>query len=360
MRTWFRPSLRRVMSVALATAMSLSVVVGAPAAAAPPVTFGLSIGSCTVSGEAPSNLAMRLVHQDSSGHSLGHADVLVQPDGDWVIDCLPGGPINSGHRLVAKNGATVLRTLIVPKLSIRLDRATDVLKVIGPPGEQLHFVLDSCIPGYITCYGGLVDLLLQPDGTGHYQTTLASDARGGDRVRLEWNGPSDYFERLQFVPYLQVERGSSRVKGGAKPGTTVHLQLKRSDGTVRGTASDTADSDGGAWSTRFRRNGANVEVATGNRVKGDHASDGVLDIAATGVTIDPVADTVHGSCYPNGRFGVTFTEPGTATQEKGWGALGATGTFDLAGFDLVQSGWVARLWCASRKGDVLYRKSIVP
>ena len=151
--------------------------------------------------------------------------------------CLPGGPIKSGHRLVAKDGSTILRMLEVPTLSIDLDRATDVLRVHGPGGADLHFVLDSCIPGYITCYGNAVDLMLQPSpSTGKYQTTLGYDARGGDRVRLEWNNllTTDFFERLQTVPYLQVERGSSRVQGGGKPGTTLHAQLRRSDGTVRG------------------------------------------------------------------------------------------------------------------------------
>ena len=81
---------------------------------------------------------------------------------------------------------------------------------------------------------------------------------------------------------------------------------------------------------------------------------------ATSVTVDLAADTVHGVCYPNGRFGFALIKPGTSVKQQGWGALGPTGTFDVTGFSLVESGWIAKLWCASRKGDVVYRKSTVP
>ena len=361
MRRSFGWPIGRVIPVVLATALASSAMVGAPAAAVVPVvTFGLSIGSCTVSGEAPPNLAMRLVHQDSSGHRLGRADVQVESDGDWSIACLPGGAIKSGHRLVAKDGAMTLRTLVVPPLSINIDRATDVLRVGGPPSRELHFVLDSCMPGYVACYGRVEDFLLQTDGTGKYQTTLAFDARGGDRVRLEWDTSTDYFERRQVVPYLQLERGSSRVKGRARPGTTVHVKLKRSDGTIRGTAADTADPDGGAVSARIRRNGSTVEVGTGNRIKGDHASNGVLDVVATGVTVNLAFDTAQGTCIPDGRYGVRFQNPESTIFLVAYGVLGPAGTFHASDLELVQSGWVVRLWCASPKGDVIYRRSIVP
>ena len=61
-----------------------TTLVGAPAAAAlPTVTYGLSIGSCNIGGEAPPSITMRLIHEDASGHHLGRADIPVEADGDW-------------------------------------------------------------------------------------------------------------------------------------------------------------------------------------------------------------------------------------------------------------------------------------
>ena len=329
------------------------------------VSFRLDVGGCALYGQGPAIPVIRVVHQDSSGHRLGREDVDVDAGGEFSIECLPGGPVKSGHRLVAKDsdGAT-LRTLVVPPFSFRIDRATDKLSISGPPSANMSLIVDACYPGYpfpTSCDGEAValDLTTHPS-TGKYAADLVYDVRGGDQGRMEWTNPStgDHLRRDLTVPYLQVERGSARVKGAARPDATVHLELRRSNGTLRDAASDKA-TYGGAWSARFRKNGSDVDVATGNRVKGDHASNGVLDVVATGASINLAADTAHVTCLPNGRYGFTITHPTGNPIYRTWGVVGPSGTFDATGVE-VESGWVARLWCASRKGDVIYRRWIVP
>jgi hypothetical protein len=156
-----------------------------------------------------------------------------------------------------------------------------------------------------------------------------------------------------------VERGSAKVKGSARPGSTVHLRLTRADKTLRGTAVDTADATG-AWARRFRRNGREIQVATGDRVSGDHASDGRMVVTRTGLAVDLASNMAHGTCIPEGRFGVRISIAGSSTSQVEWGTLDATGTFDMPIATVIDSGWTVHLWCATRRGDIIYRRSVIP
>lgn len=353
---------RRVALIALLAALSMVLPSGAPAVGAEPVTIETFVGECGVWGDGPADEVIRLIHLGRSGRTLGSANVQVSDEGQWFRRCLPGGALKTGHRIVVRNGqGGFIRSFVMPPFGFHVDRATDVLRVSGPPSADMHFVLDACFPGRITCNGAAVDMGLSTDAKGKARADLAVDVRGDDRATIEWSDPGtgDVLRRRLDVPYLQVERGSARVKGSARPGSTVHVRLTRADKTLRGTAVDVADATG-AWSKRMRRNGREVKVATGNRVIGDHASDGRLVVTPTGLVVDLASDTAHGTCIPEGRFGVRISFPGSDTSQIEYGTIGPAGTFDMPIAAVVDSGWTVHLWCATRRGDIIYRRSVIP
>ncbi len=353
---------RRVALLAIVAALSMMLPFGAPTVAAAPVTIETFVGECGVWGDGPADEVIRLIHRDRAGRTLGSANVQVSDEGQWFRRCLPGGALKTGHRLVVRNAqGTRIRTFVMPPFGFHVDRATDVLRVSGPPSADMRFVLDACFPGRITCNGAVVDMGLSTDAKGRYRANLGVDVRGDDRATLRWTDPDtgDVLQRRLDVPYLQVERGSARVKGSARPGSTVRIRLTRADKTLRGTAVDTADATG-AWAKLVRRNGKQVKVATSNRVIGDHASDGRMVVTRTGLAVDLASNTAHGTCIPAGRFGVRISLPGSGTSQVEYGIIGPAGTFDMAIAAVVDSGWTVHLWCATRRGDIIYRRSVIP
>ena len=313
---------------------------------------------------------------DAAGHRLEHAVHLTTGSSfDWSTGCLAGGPVTSGQRLVLKKGTQTIRSFVVPPFSVRVERGTDVFRINAPTTGDVHFMLQACFPATdshgasLSCGSFAVDvphILMPVDGTfaGSWHGGSSPNpyrARGGDDATLTLinDATGDSINALSDVPYLQVERGSATVTGAARPGSTVHVTLRNSHGTTRGTGSATVHSNG-RWSARVRHNGSLVTVRSGDTAKSDVASNATLRVITPSLHVDLTADTAHGTCLPKGRYTAIFDDPSGPSQTLRSGDADSVGAWSATGLNQVQSGWDVRLWCASRYGDAIFRRLVVP
>ena len=264
-----------------------------------------------------------------------------------------------------------MRLFALPRFSLVVDRAADRVHGTGPSDGEMALRLDRCIPGEPTCYGQTlqqtVHRLPAATSTSACATVWSStlyDAVGGEHFDLEWNsnqGDIVYFRGV--VPNMQATIGSAKVTGFARPGEVVRLTLRSRHDAPRASASVTANSRSGAWSTRLRHGGKTVNIKVGDLLHGSLADDAKLRVRWIAAHVDLDTDNTHGRCYPRGMVGLKLQERGGSDSALAWGEAKADrsyGPLNESGFASVASGWAVNLFCGTMKNDVLHRHSVVP
>lgn len=353
LRRWF-PRLAAVAVFAFALIASIAMPTSATA---PFVEFHVTVGDCGLGGYALPSAALRIIVDDAQGHRKSSVHVTASAgSGAWSTGCLGGGPIKSGDQITARQDGMDIRLLVMPRFHFSVDRSTDVVSGAGPHNASLDLTLDACYPDGITCNGAAHTQSIPTQANGHFSVALSGgyDAIGGDRVTLQWtNTFNDVITRRQFVPYLQAQVGKAKVSGVGVPGTPIHVTLKSASHTLLASASATPQADG-TWTATLRMNGSAVPVAVGDRLRGDFASAGSLNVVKIRAVADVDADTVSEVCLPNGRFGVRFRSGDGVQQTFDYGDLDSTGTKDSGGILDLDHGWTIRLWCGSTQGDLIH------
>jgi hypothetical protein len=358
------PTLRRLaLSLPLVVASMVGGSTGA-SAGVDTASFSVEIGSCRVYGSAELATAdtFRLVVRDARDHLKARMDVDVAASGFWGPVCVPGGPIKARDTLRARLGGQTIHLLVVPRLTIGVDRVTDVISGVGPPSDEVQGAVQPCYPGVAVCLAGQgIPVPTGLDGSYAYDGTTEGDIDGWGGGVVRWMSLfMDQVFRFRKAPYLLVQAGSAGAVGRGTPGETLHVRLHR-NGRVRGTGTATPDARG-AWQTTIRHDGVPVPVRVGDRITSDLAPDANLTVRAISITADLAADSAAGRCYPDGPFGVRFFRPnGTELVEaRGYGDADAQGDFSLAGLTFLRHGWSMRLFCANAAGDTVKRTVTVP
>jgi hypothetical protein len=358
---------RLLVALALAGASLVGGSAGASAGTANTVEFVVTIGDCVIHGTATLETAdsFRLIVRDAHDQLKARVDVDVSNDGFWNAGCIAGGPIKVGDRLRARlPGGSFIHLFVVPKLTIAVDRVTDVISGVGPANGQVGVAVQQCVPGGYFCAAGLVDTVpTGPDGSYSHDASALGDIDGWGAGAVRWveSVPGDAVQRFGRAPYLVVAAGSAVTGGLATPGVAVHVQLRR-HGQVRATGSAVPGSPEGAWQATFRHDGHPVPVKVGDRITSDLAPDADLAVRAISIAADLGADTATGRCLPDGLFTVRFFRP-DGTERVGareYGLADAGGDFTLAGLWFLKHGWSMRLLCTNAAGDTLRRTVAVP
>jgi hypothetical protein len=364
-RLWHWP--RVIVALALVMMLALGGWTGARAGGPAAITFQVEIGSCMVRGEADLATidAFRLVVRDADGHLKGRVDIDVLPGdgGSWGPVCIAGGPIKTGDQLVARHNGQLVRLLVVPRLTINVDRVTDLISGEGPASDEVQVAVQPCFPGVNVCLAGQgIPVQTAPDGAYAYDATIDADIDGWGGAVVRWvSSFSDGVFRFRKAPYLMVEAGKAGVSGLGIPGDPVHVRLRR-NGDPKGAGVASPTTANGTWQMTLRSHGQPVRVKVGDRVSSDLASDSNLLVRRISIQADLAADTASGRCYPDGPYGVRFLRPnGTELVEAaGWGFGDALGDFSQDALSFLQSGWSMRLFCANAAGDTVRRTVLVP
>ena len=256
------------------------------------------------------------------------------------------------------------RFLVLPRLTITGNRATDNVNGHGPANTTLDVSTARCYPGGHVCEAHGSEPATT-DGSGSYQHhfTGPNAFEGRGRVMAVWHsGFHDLVFRERVVPYLVAQAGKSGVSGVGVPGHAVHVTLRNSSGDIRATATATASSTNGAWHATLRRHGHAVDVKVGDRLKSDLASDSNLLVRDLPILVDLGTNTTKGTCYPSGAFELDYYDSNGVrlVDLPPYSLLLPDGAWSAPDPGFPLSGTTLRLACSNQAGDTLKRQVVVP
>jgi hypothetical protein len=323
--TW-RASLpaRKFSIAALASAMMLvALAPGALAGAAPAptsITFDyLQLGSQCVYATAAPSVSVELTWKDSFG-ALKFSETQLSNEFGDLYYCSPGASvvIAIGDRLRATVGSTTHR-LVIPELTIDVNRALNKLKGTAPAGATLRVECGGGpLPAFEPC---MWSKRISASANGKWSKLVPWDAIGGEMFFVRWKSAGgDIVYAMAITPFVTVTLGKSQFTGATGAGQAAHLTL--SDATTHEVeASGSAVGDpNGRFSGRFRDAAGNrVPVSPGDELDGYVAPDADMIVPDIEATASAGTNTVSGRCFDTGRSDRTvFLQLFRSGHERGW------------------------------------------
>lgn len=314
---------RKFSIAALVSAMMLvALVPGALAGAAPvPIVFDyLQIGTQCVYGTAPSGATVELTWKSAGGAVKLHETQVASDSGSlYYCSTNPSTVLAIGDRLKAESGS-VTHQLVIPELTIRVNRAADSLKGRGPAGATLR----------VECWGGPLPSfepcqwhrLVVASSEGKWSKLVPWDIIGGEGFAIRWKSAGgDFVYAGGIARYVTVTLGESRFSGATNAGQTANVALE--DATtheVLATANPTGAPPVGRFTARFKDvHGNRVPVAAGYELITDVAPGADMIVPDIEATASAATNIVSGRCFDTGRFdGTVFIHLFRSGHERGW------------------------------------------
>jgi hypothetical protein len=281
-----------------------------------------------------------------------------------MASCFKRG-VTGLDRIRATDGS-VSREIVVPNLTITVNRVTDVVSGHAPASRSVTFT--GChYEAWLTCSDISGGTTASANGAYSKDFTPTVDIRGEDFVEVEYSSPAgDTVTREGFAPKAVVRVGDSSVLGFANPGQSVSVRLKRS-GSVKGTATGVADAGLGYWSETLHRSGGDPIVPhAGDNVVGTWAADGALTIPTTSVTGNAATDHVTGQCLVDKPVKIRAYHPNFSSTSYAAGMADGTGHFNVDTSDAqnptydLQHGDLIEVSCLTTRGDTVFFTGVVP
>jgi hypothetical protein len=347
-----------VVGSLLATGWASSV-----SAATRPLTVTASIGSQCIDGRAKSNAFLRVIVRDSTGSIKGRSAETADASGYWEF-CTYSQPILSGDRvnvLVFSTGQK--RVFTIPRLSLTVDRVSDIVSGRGPSNSTLKIEA----AGSTVLLDDYYDVIekVTTDATGAYSFDFSSDGIdliGGATLTITWKhaGGAVQVWRQAVVPYVLVSLGSADFYGATQPNRHIGITLTEGVDTV---ATGDAVGDSGIFYNPGEFTGMFVDADDDPYlVKGGEwldapalGSDGSFLIPAIGGTANLAADTVSGTCVPFGAYLVVATSANYYDYGVDYGVVAANGSFTahLGSQMNLRRNADVQIYCVTTGGDVI-------
>jgi hypothetical protein len=269
--------------------------------------------------------------------------------------------MRAGDRIRISQGGTVLRTAKVPAIGLVVDRATDSAQIQVPIGvtDATAFAQDlvAGAPGGL----GVAELFTpDPDGSHEFDVTGLLDLGPGDPVSVGIKTGIDRWSRIDVSASAVVRVGSSVVEGSAPLGSTATVTLKNAAGTLRGTAVArkvglTSPEDDVRFSSRFRKNGATVNVKPGDRVRHSQMSTS-FTVPARSLAVDVPSASLTMTCPANGQYVVLVNGSRVGSGSSGTGAI-TQNQLDVD--DPLVAGTTIEVRCDTRRGYAISERVVL-
>jgi len=303
-------NLRRLGSIAIAV-IALGAVPPVPAAAAPAVTFDVTIGdSCFEGTVRPAGATIYLRLDTPGGQHRAFDKSYAGPDGTYGA-CFQGGggDILGGNVIVAKIGGAVVRRWTVPAVHPKVDRAADVVTGFAKPGTSVDVAVlagreDRRSPR------NLADMTVIASDNGRFTADFAGklDIRPSDEVMMTLASGRDRVTQQADAFFLSTSRGSPTVGGYAVGSVPFEVRLLGPGGGVRSVAHAFASELAYQWGAVFAdAQGQFVYPRPGDRIVVPDIPDASLLLPVGALAGDPAADTVTGHCMANARYRLTIS-----------------------------------------------------
>ena len=303
----------RIRRVTLATVLGtlLCGLLATGVSAAPrPLTFDISIGDYCVYGQAKSNAFLRVIVTDPAGSIVGRDATTADSSGAWYF-CIYQGSFAPGYTINAKVFSTgQVRNFVVPKLTLAVNRGTDVVSGKAPANSELQLeVYDNRWDFWGESYDDVE--ALSADAGGNYSFDFGNngiDILGGALAFADWYNADQtvHVRRVGYAPIIALSVGRSEFAGASRPNGLLHVTLSQPQGTkvAAGNAIGSyqatdlngqfADSDGEPYIVQGGEWLSAPALGSGSHWRVPMV-DGDANVAN---------DTVSGTCFPNGRYGV--------------------------------------------------------
>lgn len=350
----------KVFTTGALAAVVIAALAPGSAAAGSALSFSTNLGDpCIyIDGAAP-NADVKIVIRDAAGNRLVRENLTADSNGSTHY--CAGFGIAAGQKLRAVTD-TDEHALVVPELSIALNRVTDRLKGTGPAGATLKIRCSSADPfrHFEPC---VWTRRVTVPGDGTWATSVPFDFIGGAEFFVTWRRGDDRVAAWGTAPFISVALDRSSFHGAARSAEVKVIELEGKASTA--VLTDPFD---GTFSNRFRDDSDEpVNVAAGDSLNTDIAPDASWIVPEVDATVSANSDEVSGRCYDTGAsrdlVQVLLHRSG---KERGWALLdtAADGTFS---FDFltddtpfwtnvdVQSGDRLTVRCMQAEGDWVQR-----
>jgi len=327
---------RRFSIVSLASALMLAALapVALAGASPTPIKFDyLQIGSQCVYASANPGSSVELVWRAAGGAVKLQETQVTGEFGDlYYCSNNPSTVLAIGDRLRATDGSIAHR-LVIPELTINVNRVNDSLKGRGPAGATLRVECGGGpLPSFEPC---MWRKLVIASSEGKWSKIVPWDVIGGSMFFVRWkSGSGDIVYAMAITPYVTVTLGQARFSGATGAGRTANLTL--ADATthaVKASASVVGGPSGGTFSGKFRNMvGNGVAVSPGDELSADIAPDADMIVPDIDATASAASNIVSGRCFDTGRSDrLVFLHLFRGGEERGWSLEGteADGTFAI-------------------------------
>lgn len=296
-RIW--TTLRAGTGATLAALMVTALLPGVAAAATRPVTFSLYVGADCVSGRASDGATVQLIWKSGDGTRKANVAIHASSSGYWYYCSYDGDTVAIGDRVRANDG-TSGRFLVVPQLTLVIDRVDNVFKGRGPAGDYVRLFC-GYTNGFEPC---IQSWKLKVSSHGRWAYKPPWDVVGWQSMSVRWkSGEADEVWVGASGPYVDVTIGSAIVRGSTRANATATVVLRRAGSSdVAGTAVTTSD-ERGDFTAKFRNaNGNLVNVHVGDRITSDVSPDEDWTVPNVIGDADADADRVTGTCPAESFF----------------------------------------------------------
>ncbi len=331
----------RVHALWLAVTVVFVAAAWTPVAAAVPLTFDLQISSSCFGGTAPSGKDIQLVLKGPHGVPLDSGSA--RAGGQNRFQACLNRRVRGGDVLVANVGGNH-RRFVVPRLTIDVDRASNVVSGDAPAGAALHIDVRMGPNNFLPQGHAVADSTADQHGSYSVDFSSQLDIGAGMVGLLEVTVGLDTVRTYGYALWVVTQRGQSNLYGFAKALT--HIEVLAPDGHLRAEA-DT-DSLGGQYLVLLAdSHGQPVYLRPGDRIVVPGTPDADLLIPAGRLNGDPPTDTAFGRCMPDARFDLWIGNEFKGTTDH-------SGNFrmDLTGKAHVSLGKLESLFCHYPSGDV--------
>lgn len=317
----------------------------APSAASalgPTVTFHLFVLDECFELSGPPSTSIDVELRGRNGEMKG-ARSLTTDGGGSGFECFDAKPLPHDS-LTARWGGSNVRVFAVPRLTVGIDRVTDVVSGFSTPNKTVSVSVDSrnavSPPPPVT-----KAVSTAADGSYSADFTSTRNVRGGDAIQVRFtSGSGDTIDEFLRAPFMVIWVRNATFEAQLNPFQASSFTLRTSGGTVKAQMSRLGDEVGEVeeafWTTP---GGAYVTTAIGDKVSASFATDASMTIPALTFSANAATDVVSGSCLSDRRYWIDINGfNGSAFRIGNAGPTGAfsedytTGsTFDILAGDEV-------------------------
>lgn len=264
-----------------------------------------AVGGNCIYLTAPPNKTISLTWKDASG-TVKEMKSIPSGVGDPAY-CSSKNVIALGDKIKVRYGSHSHK-LIVPYVTVGVNRITNVIKGTGPAGTRLRIECGGSPFGQFEPCQWTKAVTISSQGK--WSARVPFDLFGGWTMSAKWHnayGDEVYYETT--VPYFAVYLGKARFEGVTTPLDSATVTVADSTMTPKGSGSAASGPRVGSFAGKLRDAGGQlVTVAPGDFVSSSVSKDASFFVPQISATATAGDDHVWGQCELTSSYNGVFVE----------------------------------------------------